>query len=242
MMKYTILIAEDDDKLREGLAVSLASEEISAFSASSVAEADDLLCAHKFDLLLLDGNFPDGNGIDLCRRLKGNADGKYSGNSDIPVIFLTVNDMETDIVSAFKSGAADHVTKPFSLMVLRERIKSALLARGTIKTSSQAAAEDTYSDGMYEFNYSQYKYYANGQELFLSSAEQKLLKTLTANRDVIITREKFIDMMWSCDSDFIEDNSLTVAIKRLRSKLGGDNIKTIYGLGYMWTSKFTKEG
>jgi Response regulators consisting of a CheY-like receiver domain and a winged-helix DNA-binding domain len=242
MPKYTILIAEDDDKLREGLTVSLASEDISAFSASSVSEAEGMLVSRGFDLLLLDGNFPDGNGIDLCRRLKDNASGKYGANSDIPVIFLTVNDMEIDIVSAFKSGAADHVTKPFSLMVLRERIKSALITYDAIRVSGQSAQDDVYADGAYEFNFSAYKYYANGSEVTLSTAEQKLLKILTANRDIIITREKFIDLMWSCDSDFIEDNALTVAIKRLRSKLGGDNIKTIYGLGYMWTSKSGKEG
>lgn len=231
MPNYKILIIEDDDKLRDGLAVSLSSSEILTEAAGTLNQASEIILECEFDLLILDVNLTDGNGVDFYRGLR-------KKGFEIPVIFLTVNDTELDIVTAFKLGAVDYVTKPFSLMILRERINSALLRWSAVKKakSENREADDVFIDGIYSFNFTNYEYTVSGQPVMLSTSEQKLLKLLTANKGMIVPRERIIEYIWGCDSDFIEDNALTAAVKRLRLKLGSDTVKTIYGLGYMWRS------
>lgn len=232
MPAYRILITEDDDKLREGLAVSLSSTEIIADVSESLGKTAKKLSESEYDLLILDVNLTDGNGVDFYKSVK-----EKNPDFDIPVIFLTVNDTELDIVTAFRLGAVDYVTKPFSLMVLRERVNSALKRYAAVKKakSENKEIDDIFIDGIYNFNFTKYEYTVKSQPVILSSAEQKLLKVLVSNKGIIIPRERIMEYLWSCDSDFIEDNALTAAIKRLRYKLGSDCIKTVYGLGYMWS-------
>jgi DNA-binding response OmpR family regulator len=218
MNKKKILYIEDDPNLRSGLALALSSDQIEVIEASSIRIASELFQERTIDLILLDVNLPDGNGFDLCKY--------FRLSSNIPIIFLTVNDTEIDMVSAFRLGAVDYVTKPFSIMVLRERILLAL---------RQSGGKDTiFSQGNFQFNFSTYEYQVSGETVILSTVEQKILKLLVSNSRRIIPRERMIDAVWSVEGEFIDDNALTAAVKRLRSKIGANAIKTVYGLGYMW--------
>jgi len=216
--KKNVLIIEDDDNLRSGLILALEQDSISTIGAASLQEGKNLLQSKHIDLIILDCNLPDGNGIDFCR--------EFRKSSNIPIIFLTVNDAEIEIVSAFRVGATDYVTKPFSIMVLRERVNAAL--------RRNESSINTYSDDIYYFNFDLMEYKVNGTNLILSTIEQKILKLLVMNRNMILPREHLIEAIWSINGDFIDDNALTVAVKRLRHKIGANAIKTVYGLGYMW--------
>lgn len=216
--RKNVLIIEDDDNLRSGLILALEQDSISTIGAASLQEGKNLLQSRHVDLIILDCNLPDGNGIDFCR--------EFRKSSNIPIIFLTVNDAEIEIVSAFRVGATDYVTKPFSIMVLRERVNAAL--------RRNESSINTYSDDIYYFNFDLMEYKVNGTNLILSTIEQKILKLLVMNRNMILPREHLIEAIWSINGDFIDDNALTVAVKRLRHKIGANAIKTVYGLGYMW--------
>lgn len=139
---------------------------------------------------------------------------------------MTVLDSEIDEVSAFRAGGCDYVKKPFSLMVLRERINSAL--------EHARIGGAIYHDGRYSFNFSAFVFRVGDDEISLSHTEQKLLYILTENKQHIVSRSALIEQLWSCDSNYIDENALSVTVKRLRSKLGADCVKTVYGLGYMW--------
>lgn len=221
MNKIKILLIEDDSNLRSGLALALSSDIITVVEASTVREARKLFNDRLFDIILLDINLPDGSGVELCKSIRQ--------ISNIPIIFLTVNDTEIDIVSAFKIGANDYVTKPFSIMVLRERILAVL--------RQTCGNDNIFAQGVYTFNFSTFEYKVNGETVILSTVEQKILKLLVSNKKLIIPRERIIDSVWSAEGEFIDDNALTVAVKRLRSKIGDNAIKTVYGLGYIWVGQ-----
>ena len=215
-MKY-LLIAEDDTALREGLAVALQNDDLSVRTAADLAEARRILQDHTFDLLLLDVNLPDGSGIDLCREV--------TAVQDVPVIFLTVRDAEIDEVTAFRAGACDYVKKPFSLTILQERIAAALRKR---------SPNHIYEDARFRFDFTELTFAADGKRIDLSSTEQKLLAVFCNHKGQILERQMLVDKIWSCDSDCIDENALSVTVKRLRDKLGTDCIGTVYGMGYVW--------
>ncbi len=215
-MKY-LLIAEDDTALREGLAVALQNDDLSVRTAADLAEARRILRDHTFDLLLLDVNLPDGSGIDLCREV--------TAVQDVPVIFLTVRDAEIDEVTAFRAGACDYVKKPFSLTILQERIAAALRKR---------SPNHIYEDAHFRFDFTELTFAADGKRIDLSSTEQKLLAVFCNHKGQILERQMLVDKIWSCDSDCIDENALSVTVKRLRDKLGTDCIGTVYGMGYVW--------
>ena len=215
-MKH-ILIVEDDTALREGLVTALQTNTMTAQSAASLAEARRILTSHTFDLLLLDCNLPDGSGIDLCREV--------TAAQDIPVIFLTVRDAEIDEVTAFRAGACDYIKKPFSLTILQERIAAALRRR---------SPNPIYEDSRFRFDFTELTFTADGQRVILSSTEQKLLAVFCTHKGQILERQTLVDKIWSCDSNYIDENALSVTVKRLRNKLGADCIGTVYGMGYVW--------
>ena len=215
-MKY-ILIVEDDTALREGLVTALQSETTAVQSAADLAGARRVLQGQNFNLLLLDVNLPDGSGIDLCREV--------TAVQDIPVIFLTVRDAEIDEVTAFRAGACDYVKKPFSLTILQERISAALRKR---------SPNHIYGDSRFRFDFTELTFSADGQRVLFSATEQKLLAVFCAHKGQILERQTLVDKIWSCDSDYIDENALSVTVKRLRDKLGSDCIGTVYGMGYVW--------
>lgn len=226
-MKKTILILEDDRDLAEGIELSLKSDEIEFILCGKVAEARAAVFERKIDLMILDINLPDGNGLEFCRDIKT--------KKDIPAVMLTAKNMEMDIVKGLECGADDYITKPFSLMVLRARIRA--LLRRTTKEERQE-----YKDDIFLFRFQTMEFYKNGMQIELSKTEQRMLYILTTNPNVIITRERLLEWVWPEGSEFVEDNALSVGIRRLRDKLE-DNpsepsyIRTVYGKGYVWENK-----
>lgn len=223
-MKKTVMILEDDMDLAEGIELSLRSEELIFVICSTIADARIAIQSQKFDLLIFDINLPDGSGLDFCREIKQ--------KTTSPIALLTAKDMEMDIVKGLESGADDYITKPFSLMVLRARIR-ALLRRTTTKR------EQEYKDSVFVFRFETMEFYKNGISIELSKTEQRILYLLISNPNIIITRERLLEWVWPEGTEYVEDNALSVGIRRLRDKLEEDSskpeyIKTIYGKGYMW--------
>lgn len=175
-------------------------------------------------LVLLDVNLPDGNGIDFVREIRK--------NSQVPIILLTVNNMEVDIVTGLEAGANDYITKPFSLMVLRARVSVQL-------RNKEAAAKNSMELDGFEFYFDKMEFFKDGEPIELSKTDQKLLRVLCENRGKVLKREYLIDEVWQGDTEFVDAHALTVAVKRLRDKLEDDTqkpeyIKTVYGIGYTW--------
>ena len=212
-----ILIIEDDDAIRTGLCRSLSSDTLDTVGAEDLASAKRHLQTEHFDLILLDCNLPDGNGIDFCRELMKSV--------PLPVIFLTVRDSEIDEVAAFRAGACDYVKKPFSLMVLRERI-AALLERGEKRS-------DFYIDRRYRFDFASLDFSADGEKVYLGATEIRLLAVLVKNAGHVLSRVALTDALWEGGAE-LNENALSVAVSRLRGHLGEKSISTIYGLGYVW--------
>lgn len=223
-VRQYILILEDDADLSEGICLSLQSPELTFVRSRTVAQAKQLLKERKYDLLILDINLPDGSGLDFCREIRK--------TSRVPIALLTAKDMELDIVSGLESGADDYITKPFSLMVLRARIR-ALLRRNVPEQRSE------YRKGCFQFLFDRMEFYKNGQAVDLSKTERRILHLLVFHEGQIITRERLMDWVWPDGAEYVEDNALSVGIRRLRDKLEDmpsrpEYIRTVYGKGYVW--------
>ena len=220
-----ILVVEDDRALATGICIALKSDEISPFPCHSYKAAKNEISKARFDLFVLDLNLPDGNGLDLLNAVRGSA----------PVIILTANDLETDIVTGLESGADDYITKPFSLAVLRARVNTQL------RKGSEQRIGRQQIDG-FVFDFERFEYYRDGQPVELSKTEQKLLKTLVENRGITMERSALVDRIWTDGAEYVDENALSVTVKRLRDKLEINPskpvyIKTVYGIGYIWAVK-----
>lgn len=219
-----ILIIEDDVSLSNGIKLALRQDDYVFSQAFKLSEAKKLMEVNHFSLLILDVNLPDGNGFDFLR--------SFRESSDIPVIMLTINDMETDIVTGLELGANDYVTKPFSLMVLRARVNNQL------KQDYRISGKHIIVDEM-DFDFENMEFRKDGTLIELSKTEQRLLKILCANKGRTLPRELLLNKIWSDDGAFVDENALSVTIKRLRDKLEDipskpKYIKTVYGIGYVW--------
>ncbi len=210
-----ILIVEDDRALNNGIALSLNGDNI--LQAFCIEEANRLLDS-SIDLIILDINLPDGSGLDLCRKIRQ--------TSKVPIIFLTANDMEIDIVTGLETGADDYITKPFSLAVLRARV-NAVSRRGH-------NGSNIFHSGKYEFDFDNMKFFVDNAPVELSKTEQRLLKIFVQNQGRTLSREMLIDHVWSDGAEFVEENALSVPVKRLRQKIAGIPIRSVYGIGYVW--------
>lgn len=222
--KQRIMILEDDEDLAEGISLSLNSVDLEFVLCKTIAEAKDMLQRQSFDLLIFDINLPDGSGLELCREIRE--------SSRIPIALLTAKDMELDIVKGLECGADDYITKPFSLMVLRARVR-ALLRRNSGEQKSE------YRDKVFQFCFDTMKFYKEGNSIELSKTEQRILYLLVFNSGQILTRERLLEWVWPDGTEYVEDNALSVGIRRLRDKLEDvpskpAHIKTVYGKGYMW--------
>ena len=209
-----ILIVEDDIALNNGIALSLGNDTI--IQAFSIKEAREYF-NNDIELIILDINLPDGNGLDFCREIRK--------ISNVPIIFLTANDLEIDIVSGLESGADDYITKPFSLAVLRARVN--VVARRNKSNLS------VYKNEKFDFNFNEMIFLVDNRSVELSKTEQRLLRLLVENAGQTLSREFLLDRVWQ-GAEFVEENALSVTIKRLRTKLDGAPIKTVYAIGYMW--------
>jgi len=222
-----LLIVEDDITLNQGLCKALRDDNRKIVSSTNLVQARQQLLLGTVTLVLLDINLPDGSGLDLLKEIK-------KENPLLPVIMLTANDTDSDIVRGLEQGADDYITKPFSLSVLRARVNTQLRKNQQKKNEKREGQE--FVDGSYSFNFSDMKFY-NGQENSeLSKTEQKLLLLLTQNAPNTVKREVLIDRIWSDGEEYVDENALSVTIKRLRDKLKlGNKIRTVYGLGYAWS-------
>ena len=219
-----ILLLEDDADLGRGVRMALQTPDRSVTLCGSLSEARKILEDKIFDLLILDINLPDGDATELLKEQK-------AANPLVPVILLTANDMEYDIVAGLESGADDYITKPFSLAVLRARVNNQL--RRNEKTLASSVAI-----GPFLFDFDALTYRKNGFLVELSHTEQKLLKILVDNRGHAVARAVLVDRIWTDGAEYVDENALTVAVKRLRAKLEDDPskpvwLKTVYGIGYM---------
>ena len=218
-----IIIIEDDNLLNNTLQFNLKMEGYEVFSCYSVSDAEKHITSSCADLLIMDVNLGDGNGFELQK--------KYKDCWNIPCIFLTANDMESDMLKGYELGADDYVTKPFHISVFRKKV-SALLARIQKQTGG-----DTYDDGNLSVHFSEMTAAFSGEPINFTSMEYRLLKVLIQNPQTVLTRQILLEKLWDCERNFVDEHALTVAISRIRSKIernGSQYIKTVYGMGYMW--------
>lgn len=220
-----LLIVEDDRTLNDGIAMTLGDYEI--VQAYNLSEAEKLLDG-SIDLLILDINLPDGSGLEFCRSLRK--------KTHVPVVFLTANDMETDIVMGLESGAADYITKPFSLAILRARI-AAVLRSGQEARAAAKPSEAHFIQGSFDFDFEAMRFSVSGTAVELSKTEQKLLRLLVMNAGRVMQRELLLERIWPDGTEYVDPNALSVTVSRLREKLADIPLRTVYGIGYIWETK-----
>lgn len=219
-----LFLLEDDYAIATGLCYSLENEGYSVTHASGVKQAIDIISKEKFSLYILDLTLPDGSGYDVCKEIKK--------QGDLPVIFLTAYDDEVNVVMGFEFGADDYISKPFRLKELLVRIKSVL------RRYNNETADVVIKFKDLTVNTNEAKVYKDGNEIILTAMEYRLLLILLNNRGKVLSRTQLLENIWDVDGDFVEDNTLTVYIKRLRDKIEEEPnrpliIKTVRGLGYM---------
>lgn len=216
-----ILLVEDDKGIAKNLSLLLANEGYAITHVSSQKAAVEALEGGWFDLILLDISLPDGNGYTICTAAKR--------MGETPVIFLTASDDEISVVTGLDLGADDYIIKPFRPMELLSRIKSVLRRSGKV--------EAIFEIGNIKIDSLRGTVHKNNAEVFLSALEYRLLLVFINNRGIVLSREKLLSEIWDIAGEFVNDNTLTVYIKRLREKIeedpqNPDIIKTIRGLGY----------
>lgn len=225
-----ILVVEDDRLLNHTVCYNLSAAGYFVDGAVSKAVAKRFLEKQDYDLVVLDVNLPDGNGFDICREVK-------ERRPDTAVIFLTANDMESDMLKGFELGADDYVTKPFPMSVFQRKV-AALLKRIAARSGG-----DFYDDGNLYVNFSQQTSALAGQTILFTPQEYRLLKVLTNNPRIVLTRQVLLEKLWDMDGNFVDEHALTAAVSRVRNKIeagGRQYIKTVYGMGYMWIGGFPK--
>lgn len=214
-----ILLVEDNETIIMGLKYSLEQEGFQVISAKTAKESKEKLDNKSIDIVLLDVSLPDGNGFEICKEIKE--------KNDIPVIFLTAQDEETSVVLGLDLGADDYIVKPFRTRELISRIKSVLRRYGKKEENNIIQYKNIKIDTISA------KVYKNNKEIIFTSLEYRILLMLFTNQNKLITREQLLEKNWDIAGNFVNDNTLTVYIKRIREKLEDDSIiKTIRGLGY----------
>lgn len=212
-----VLIVEDDRALSHGITMALQAPQRQLLTAFDLSAARRQLEQMEPDLVILDLNLPDGNGLTLLQQLRT--------HSAVPVILLTANDLESDVVEGLAAGANDYVTKPFSLAILRARVAVQL----------RKQQPSVYEEGPCSFDFTKQIFQVAQSRISLSRTEQRLLQILLENRGNTVPRERLLAYVWPDGTEFVEENALSVAVARLRGKLKGYGvIRTVYGIGYCW--------
>ena len=212
-----ILIIEDDKNLNKGLSIAL-NKEYEIFSVNTISEAKTFIFS--VDLILLDMNLPDGDGLEIIKLTRT--------SSSIPIIVLSAIDLEAYIISAINLGADDYLTKPFSLGILEAKINR------VFEKISPGDLNIYKKDGL-DFNFNENTFYVDNKNIDLTRTETKILYYLIKNKSQVITKELLFDFVWGVDDEFIDQNTLSVNISRIRNKLKPyDPIETVFGVGYKW--------
>ncbi len=214
-----ILLLEDDIMIASGILYALETEGYETNHATGIKDARSLIEHYKFDLAIIDMQLPDGTGFDVSEIFKNNA---------TSVIFLTVVDDENTIVRAFDEGAQDYIVKPFRIRELLARVRRILSVN--IKNGEK---DNIIYMGRAAIHTDEAKVYVNDKSIELTALEYRLLLIFASNKGILLTRQQILDKIWDADGNFVEDNTLTVYVKRLREKLGeAIHIETVRGMGY----------
>lgn len=219
-----VFVLEDDEAIGIGLTYSLQNEGYDVTLVKTVSEAEKILSNQDFSLHILDLTLPDGSGYDICRLIRK--------KGDLPVIFLTAFDDEVNVIMGLELGADDYISKPFRVKELMARIKSVLRRYNKENYETVVKLADV------TVNTNEAKVYKNGAEVILTAMEYRLLLIFINNRGVVLSRNQLLENIWDVDGSFVNDNTLTVYIKRLRNKIEDEPnkpkiIKTVRGLGYV---------
>ncbi len=214
-----IFLLEDDKSLSKGISIALKKDEHTVTAVYGYIEALQKYQKQKYDLFLLDINLPDGSGLKLCEKIRE--------TSDTPVLFLTANDTEEDMLCGFTAGCDDYISKPFPIEVLRKKVLAVL--KRTVGGNTRVKYRDL------EVDTEKCLVLLNGQETHLTSTEYKLLIYLMENKGRVVTKAMLLEQLWDIDGNFVDDNTVRVNIKRLRQKLNDEQqeyIVTVFGMGY----------
>lgn len=227
-MEHTILLLEDDADLIDGLTYSLSREGYVVDVAQTVRKAYVCLETHAYSLLLLDVTLPDGNGMDVCRFVR-------ERGSQVPIIFLTAMDDEVNVIRGLDSGADDYITKPFKLGELCSRIRVQMRRNG----NGEAVGAGRISSGPLSIDLFGGSAFLHNEPLGLTAAEYRLICLLVRNAGQTVLRNKILDELWDGNGNFVDDNTLSVYIRRLREKIEEDpsnpkHLLTVRGFGYKW--------
>ncbi|MGC6767933.1 response regulator transcription factor [Enterococcus sp. LJL51] len=221
-----IFLVEDDEQLRRGITFALEQESYRVVTAEKMAGTVEKIKQEQPDLIILDINLPDGNGLDLCMAIRK--------ITKTPIFFLTALDMETDVVAGLSVGADDYIIKPFSLAILKAKIIATLRRLETYGTELSVPP--------FLLDVSANRLFRDGQEIALSSTEYRLVHYLLKNAGTVLEKEQLLDVLWDTQGKFVDENTLSVNIRRIRVKIEADPqqpefIQTIRGVGYVWKKR-----
>lgn len=224
---YSIFIVEDDRILNLGLQASLTEYGYYAEGVYTAKDAIEKLNVHRYDLVILDVNLPDLNGYELCKNIKALI--------EVPIIFLTAKDEESDVIKGFDLGADDYITKPFNLNIFFKKIDA--LLRRCIKQSDK---EKNYMKGDLFINLDKREVKIKDEVIALTPTEYKILEIFILNKNIVLTKVLLLEKLWDQNGNWVDDHTLSVNISRLRNKIDLQDkkyIKTIFGIGYMWSDE-----
>ena len=226
MNKTLILVVEDDRPIRNLIVTTLKTHDYKYLAAENGASAILEASSHNPDIVLLDLGLPDMEGVEVIKKIRT--------WSNMPIIVISARSEDMDKIEALDAGADDYITKPFSLSVLRARVNTQL-RKAAAMSEKEKDNEHVYRKEPYVFDFDRMKFMVDGKETELSKTEQKLLRILVENAGMNMRRELLLDRVWSDGAEYVDENALSVSIKRLRDKLGAEHaIRTVYGIGYRW--------
>lgn len=226
MNKALILVVEDDRPIRNLIVTTLKTHDYKYITAENGSSAILEASSHKPEIILLDLGLPDMEGVDVIKKVRT--------WSNVPIIVISARSEDVDKIEALDAGADDYITKPFSLSVLRARVNTQL-RKAAAMSEKEKDNEHVYRKESYVFDFDRMKFMVDGKEIELSKTEQKLLRILVENAGMNMRRELLLDRVWSDGAEYVDENALSVSVKRLRDKLGAEHaIRTVYGIGYRW--------
>ena len=222
------MVIEDDAGLNRGICFALKQEGCEAVSARTLREGYAFFERENPDAVILDLNLPDGDGQEFCKRIR-----ELPGTgAETAILMLTARDLETDEIMGLTNGADDYITKPFSVSVLKIRLQNILRRK-----ADSPEEEYKITSGDVTLDLRTFRVFCQGEELDLSMTEFRLLQFFMENKNHALLKEQILQRVWDVDGNYVEANTLSVNISRLRRKLGSDHIRTIQGIGYLWEEK-----
>lgn len=222
----TILLLEDDENLNRGISLKLSKEGYRVISAHTLDEAKNPFDTESIELIISDITLPDGSGLEF---------GKYvRSRSEVYLIYLTAMDQEIDVVNGYDTGADDYITKPFSVNILMSKV-NAMMRRLQESDTGILVSDDI------EVSVKEMQVKKAGKVVVLSKTELQLLLYFLENAGQILSKEKILERVWGLDGQFVDDNTVTVNVSRLKNKLGTEHLANVRGLGYIWTGKVSRK-